>query len=229
MTDVILKELGTVDKYIGDALMAFWNAPLDDPAHGFRVRSALQMRQTLVKLNAEWKERAEKADRPVYAVKFGIGLSTGVYGVGNMGSIQRFKLFPALGDEGQYRYLGSKVRLNSSASTSLRARLRATKRSVFAWLEIDHVRQNKTRNGRVLLAGRGLCRRRRVQHLPRAARGYFESLPGARISPLRNKWRLTRPNSRQRHSGALPLLSPSVSRNWAGTNCLRPEADDRPR
>ena len=88
MTDVILKELGTVDKYMGDAIMAFWNAPLDDPAHGVRaVRSALQMRQTLVKLNAEWKERAEKAGRPVHAVKFGIGLNTGVCSVGNMGSI----------------------------------------------------------------------------------------------------------------------------------------------
>ena len=42
MTDIILKELGTVDKYMGDAIMAFWNAPLDDPAHGVHaVRSAL--------------------------------------------------------------------------------------------------------------------------------------------------------------------------------------------
>ena len=59
MTDIILREEGTVDKYMGDAIMAFWNAPLDDPAHRIHaVRSALDMRTTLVQLNAEWKERA---------------------------------------------------------------------------------------------------------------------------------------------------------------------------
>ena len=167
MTDVILKELGTVDKYMGDAIMAFWNAPLDDPAHGVRaVRSALQMRQTLVKLNAEWKERAEKAGRPVYAVKFGIGLNTGVCSVGNMGSIQRFD-YSALGDEVNIasRLEGSSKQFGVDIVASAATRDEAP---VFAWLEIDHVRlKNKTRTVAVytLAGGEDYAASEEFQHL----------------------------------------------------------------
>ena len=60
MTNIVLKEMGTVDKYMGDAIMAFWNAPLDDPAHGVHaVRAALAMRDTLVHLNNQWRRTAE--------------------------------------------------------------------------------------------------------------------------------------------------------------------------
>ena len=167
MTDVILKELGTVDKYMGDAIMAFWNAPLDDPAHGVRaVRSALQMRQTLVKLNAEWKERAEKAGRPVHAVKFGIGLNTGVCSVGNMGSIQRFD-YSALGDEVNIasRLEGSSKQFGVDIVASAATRDEAPE---FAWLEIDHVRlKNKTRTVAVytLAGGEAYARSEEFQHL----------------------------------------------------------------
>ena len=64
MTDVVLGEMGTVDKYMGDAIMAFWNAPLDDPAHAAHaVRAALAMRRTLVELNRRWAERAAESGR----------------------------------------------------------------------------------------------------------------------------------------------------------------------
>jgi adenylate cyclase len=60
MTDAILDRLGTVDKYMGDAIMAFWNAPLDDSDHArHAVQSALAMRETLVSLNESWRKRAE--------------------------------------------------------------------------------------------------------------------------------------------------------------------------
>jgi adenylate cyclase len=167
MTDIVLKELGTVDKYMGDAIMAFWNAPLDDPAHGVHaVRAALEMRETLVKLNAEWKEQAEKSGRAVHKVKFGIGLNTGECSVGNMGSKLRFD-YSALGDEVNIasRLEGSSKQFGVDIVAS-----EATKDEApdFAWLEIDHVRlKNKTRSVAVytLAGGQAYCESEEFQHL----------------------------------------------------------------
>ena len=145
MTDIILKELGTIDKYMGDAIMAFWNAPLDDPTHGLHaVRSALEMRETLLALNAEWKQRAEKAGRPFPVVKFGIGLNTGECSVGNMGSKLRFD-YSALGDEVNIasRLEGSSKQFGVDIVASEATRNEAPQ---FAWVEIDKVKlKNKTR------------------------------------------------------------------------------------
>jgi adenylate cyclase len=146
MTDIILKEEGTVDKYMGDAIMAFWNAPLDDAAHGIHgVRAALQMRETLARLNQEWREEAEKAGHAFQPVKFGIGLNTGGCSVGNMGSVQRFD-YSALGDEVNIasRLEGSSKQFGVDIVASAAMRNEAPE---FAWLEIDHVKlKNKTRS-----------------------------------------------------------------------------------
>jgi adenylate cyclase len=146
MTDIILKEEGTVDKYMGDAIMAFWNAPLDDPAHGIHgVRAALEMRKTLVRLNAEWKKQVEDTTRPFQEVRFGIGLNTGECSVGNMGSVQRFD-YSALGDEVNIasRLEGASKQFGVDIVASAATREQAPE---FAWLEIDHVKlKNKTRS-----------------------------------------------------------------------------------
>ncbi len=146
LTDIILREEGTVDKYMGDAIMAFWNAPLDDPAHGIHgVRAALEMRETLARLNGEWKERAGKAGRAFREVRFGIGLNTGECSVGNMGSVQRFD-YSALGDEVNIasRLEGSSKQFGVDVVASAATRDQALE---FAWLEIDHVKlKNKTRS-----------------------------------------------------------------------------------
>jgi adenylate cyclase len=98
MTDTITEFKGTIDKYIGDCIMAFWNAPLDDPDHAKNaVRAARDMRRKLVVLNRELEAEAKAADRPFHELRFGIGINTGECVVGNFGSETRFN-YSLLGD-----------------------------------------------------------------------------------------------------------------------------------
>lgn len=89
MTDIILKHGGTIDKYIGDCIMAFWNAPLDDKDHAKHAcEAALSMIEYLSVLN-------KTLPAPI---SLGIGINTGKCCVGNMGSDQRFD-YSVLGDD----------------------------------------------------------------------------------------------------------------------------------
>ncbi len=99
MTNVILERKGTIDKYMGDCIMAFWNAPLDDPDHAANgVRSALAMFIESDKMNVDLKREAEEENRKYIPLKIGSGLNTGVICVGNMGSDMRFD-YSVLGDD----------------------------------------------------------------------------------------------------------------------------------
>jgi adenylate cyclase len=99
MTEIILDREGTIDKYMGDAIMAFWNAPLDDPDHAANAcRSAVEMIAGVEALNRQWREEARAAGRPFLPVAIGIGLNSGTCLVGNLGSDLRFD-YSALGDE----------------------------------------------------------------------------------------------------------------------------------
>jgi adenylate cyclase len=99
MTDLILGNKGTIDKYMGDAIMAFWNAPLAVEGHAAHACStALGMQARLVALNEEWKAEAEGEGRRHIEVNIGVGLNTGPASVGNFGSSQRFT-YSCLGDE----------------------------------------------------------------------------------------------------------------------------------
>jgi adenylate cyclase len=92
MTQKILENEGTLDKYIGDAQMAFWNAPLDDAAHAkHAVKTALEMLGDLDRFNNEI------AGEGVPPFGMGLGINTGSVVVGNMGSSQRFD-YTCLGD-----------------------------------------------------------------------------------------------------------------------------------
>ncbi len=98
MTDKILERRGTIDKYMGDAIMAFWNAPLDDEGHATHAcDSALEMFNALEGLNADIKAAREAAGEPFFPLNIGIGLNSGECCVGNMGSDQRFD-YSVLGD-----------------------------------------------------------------------------------------------------------------------------------
>ncbi len=98
MTDIIMARRGTIDKYMGDCIMAFWNAPLGDAEHADHAcDSALAMMRALERLNAALKAEAERAGAPFHELHIGIGLNTGDCVVGNMGSDQRFD-YSVLGD-----------------------------------------------------------------------------------------------------------------------------------
>jgi adenylate cyclase len=98
LSEIILDNRGTIDKYIGDAIMAFWNAPLDDPNHADNaLRSALDMVGRMAALNDEWRKQAEAEGRPHVEVRIGIGMNSGDVCVGNLGSSQRFD-YSAIGD-----------------------------------------------------------------------------------------------------------------------------------
>lgn len=92
MTNITLDNSGTIDKYIGDALMAIWGAPLDVPQHAnLAVKTAQQMEVALAKLNEELQKEG------LLQLGVGIGINTGDAVVGNMGSDKRFD-YTVLGD-----------------------------------------------------------------------------------------------------------------------------------
>jgi len=97
LADAVLASGGTVDKFMGDALMAFWNAPLDVPDHALQAcRAALRMSAAMADVNRRVVEEGIlPPDAPALAI--GIGMNTGLCSVGNMGSEQRFD-YSAIGD-----------------------------------------------------------------------------------------------------------------------------------
>jgi adenylate cyclase len=98
MTDLVLASGGTLDKYIGDAVMAQWGAPIDIADHAARAcEVALRMHETLVELNRGWRAAGKRE------IAIGIGINTGPMAVGNMGSTARF----------EYTVLGDNVNLGS--------------------------------------------------------------------------------------------------------------------
>ena len=120
MTDIILDEGGTLDKYEGDAIIAFWGAPVEQPDHAVRaVRAAVRCQRRLAERRAEWAERYGAV------LKMRIGINTGPVVVGNMGSSQRFD-YTIFGDaanlasrlEGANKALGTYLMVSESAWTA---------------------------------------------------------------------------------------------------------------
>ncbi|WP_434729459.1 CHASE2 domain-containing protein [Rhizobium binae] len=98
LSDVVMDHGGTIDKYMGDCIMAFWNAPLDDPDHALHaVRASLAMQAAISRLNAQLEREAAELGRKPHVLKMGVGINTGECIVGNMGSTRRFD-YSCLGD-----------------------------------------------------------------------------------------------------------------------------------
>ena len=137
MTDLLLEFKATIDKYIGDAILAFWNAPLDDPDHRTNAaRAALAMQQRLAALNREMEARGDGTWPG--NVKIGIGLNSGPCCVGNIGSERRLS-YSLIGDpvnlasrlEGLSKYYGVPILMADALAKHL---------PDFAALPIDRVR-----------------------------------------------------------------------------------------
>src|SRR5919202_1931357 len=106
MTDVIFKYDGTLDKYIGDAVMAFFGDPIDREDHAERVvQAALEMRERFIELRSRWRSEGRA---PLH---MGIGTNTGFVTVGNVGSPVRM----------EYTVIGSNVNLASRLADLARA------------------------------------------------------------------------------------------------------------
>lgn len=139
MSDLVMAHRGTIDKYMGDAMMAFWNAPLDDPDHARHAcQTALAMNQALEPLNAQLAAKAAEEGRAALTLKAGIGVNSGPGAVGNMGSRQRFA-YSVLGDtvnlasrlEGQTKTYGVDILIGPETYAQV---------ADFAALELDLIR-----------------------------------------------------------------------------------------
>ena len=139
MTDIILQNRGTIDKYMGDAIMAFWNAPLDNLKHKEEAaRAALSMIEGLKTFNESLEEKTAIDGKKRLPISIGIGINTGDCCVGNMGSDQRFD-YSVLGDaanvasrlEGQSKTYGLPIIVGEETAKTL---------PEFAWLELDLIR-----------------------------------------------------------------------------------------
>jgi len=139
LTNAILERKGTIDKYMGDAIMAFWNAPLDDKQHQLNAcEAALDMLDRVAELNKERQAEATEDGKVYIPLNIGVGLNTGPCVVGNMGSDVRFD-YSVFGDsvnlasrlEGQSKEYGFPIIVGSRTALAAREK--------FAILEIDFV------------------------------------------------------------------------------------------
>jgi adenylate cyclase len=139
LTNAILARKGTIDKYMGDAIMAFWNAPIDDKEHQLNAcEAAIDMLERIDELNKVREEEAEEGGHPFIPINVGVGLNTGTCVVGNMGSDLRFD-YSVLGDsvnlasrlEGQSKEYGFPIIVGSKTALAVKDK--------FAILELDFI------------------------------------------------------------------------------------------
>jgi adenylate cyclase len=139
LTNAILARKGYIDKYMGDAIMAFWNAPLDDKEHEINAcNAALDMLEKIDELNTTREQESKEGGHPFIPINVGVGLNTGLGVVGNMGSDLKFN-YSVLGDsvnlasrlEGQSKEYGFPVIAGSKTALAAKDK--------FAILELDFI------------------------------------------------------------------------------------------
>jgi adenylate cyclase len=139
LTNAIIDRKGTIDKYMGDAIMAFWNAPIDDPSHELNAcEAALDMLDRVAALNRDREAAVKESNAIFMPIEIGVGINTGKCVVGNMGSDLRFD-YSVLGDsvnlasrlEGQCKSYGLPIILGSRTASIAKDK--------FAMLELDFI------------------------------------------------------------------------------------------
>jgi adenylate cyclase len=139
LTNTILARKGYIDKYMGDAIMAFWNAPLDDKEHQINAcEAALDMLENIDVLNQQREVEAKESGHAFFPINVGVGVNTGLCTVGNMGSDVKFN-YSVLGDsvnlasrlEGQSKEYGFPIIVGSQTALVVKDR--------FAILELDFI------------------------------------------------------------------------------------------
>jgi adenylate cyclase len=151
MTDVVFEHDGTLDKYMGDALMAIYGAPLDQPDHAAKAcLSALEMIERLKTLNQKWLKEGKKT------LDIGIGINTGMMMVGNMGSDQRFD-YTVMGDAVNLASRLEGANKNYKTHILISEFTYARVKDLFTCMEIDSVRvKGKTKPVKIFaLFGQG--------------------------------------------------------------------------
>src|SRR6202035_4761784 len=139
LTNAILARKGTIDKYMGDAIMAFWNAPLDDKQHQLNAcEAAIDMLERIDALNKLREQEAEGGGHPYFPLNVGVGLNTATCVVGNVGGDLRFD-YSVYGDsvnlasrlEGQTKEYGFPIIVGSRSALAGKDK--------FAMLELDFI------------------------------------------------------------------------------------------
>jgi adenylate cyclase len=155
LTNAILARKGTIDKYMGDAIMAFWNAPLDDKEHQLNAcEAAVDMLERIDELNKQRELEAKEGGHRYIPLNVGVGLNTGVCVVGNMGSDLRFD-YSVLGDsvnlasrlEGQSKEYGFPIIVGSKTALAVKDK--------FAILELDFIMVKGKKEPEVIYAVAG--------------------------------------------------------------------------
>jgi adenylate cyclase len=182
VSEIIVGERGTIDKFIGDAVMAFWGAPLDDPGHAQAAcRAALRLTAAMERLNRQGAAEAARLGKRWETVEVGIGLNTGPCCAGNLGSPQRFD-YSVIGEavnvasrlEGVTKDLGVPILAGSRLADAARG---------FAFLDMGPVQlRGKDRPERVhaLIGDEALAATERFRHLAAAHEALRTALAGNR-------------------------------------------------
>jgi len=178
MGDRLMEHGATIDKYMGDAVMAFWNAPLEDPDHALHgCLAALEMIDGLKKLNPKLREDPALAPMLGEGLEIGIGINTGPCLVGNVGSAHRFN-YSVIGDavnvaarlEHETRAYGVRILVGEATREAAQG---------LAFLEVDTLRirgRGEPERAFALLGGQDLARNPRYGALETAQGAFLAAL-----------------------------------------------------